>query len=305
MENQHTKYYALQVSALMSLCLSLIFLLVILFAIIDVTIFPLLNPSEDYRRIRAAQANIPMGIAIVVVFFPTYLILNRSINKLRRTDTKGSSFLVTSKWTYRLLVLAGGVMLGDLSYVIMAALWAPLHLGFLLQAGAVFLVVGVAFYYYLLDVRGFWVQNKIKSTQFAIVITIIIVATLGYGMANIEMPESLRQQELDRNQVSDLQDIQWRIIEYHAVNQKLPESLDALGQLGEFIRKAPEGRPAYLYNLTEKGFKLCATFAQDSKGPIIDDEIYLSSDKSPIIKPGNWSHSAGEFCFERVMNKKE
>ncbi len=69
------------------------------------------------------------------------------------------------------------------------------------------------------------------------------------------------------------------------------------------LLRGPEGRPDYIYDLTENGFQLCAEFKYSSKNnsnyyrePIIND-----SDNLTIINPDNWQHEGGKVCFERVV----
>jgi hypothetical protein len=63
---------------------------------------------------------------------------------------------------------------------------------------------------------------------------------------------------------------------------------------------APEDRPAYEYEVTESGFKLCSTFAYDSQMQDMST-MPVAIDKDMVIKnPDNWSYKAGRYCFERI-----
>ena len=68
------------------------------------------------------------------------------------------------------------------------------------------------------------------------------------------------------------------------------------------VPTAPEERPAYKYEPTEKGFRLCATFSRDSVNP--DENFSVGRDMTtpmPIKNPDNWNFKAGEYCFDRVI----
>jgi hypothetical protein len=92
--NNTARNFALQLGALVSLYVSLSFLLVLLFGVINLT-FP--DPAEGYWAVDSAQSSIRIGIAVLVVFFPAYLILQRTVNRIRRREPAGS-YLTLTKW---------------------------------------------------------------------------------------------------------------------------------------------------------------------------------------------------------------
>ena len=297
MENQTPKHFVLQLGSLISLYISLGFLLSLLFGIINLK-FP--DATEGYWALESASSAVRLGIAMVSVFFPTYFILTRLVNKLRRQE-KNSSYLSLTKWlVYLSLLIGGGVLLGDLVAVIMTFLEGEVTQRFIFKALAVLIVVGLAFHYYILDARGFWLKNESKSVMFGYGALLGVFLSVAFGFSYIETPAQVREMKLDEKQITDLQSIQWRIQEVLATSSTTPASLADI--YGEFeVPVAPEGRPAYVYAPTDKGFKLCATFSRDSVNP---SETFASPTYAPdmIIKnPDNWSYKAGEYCFERVV----
>lgn len=301
MENHPAKHFALQLGSLASLYLSLSFLLVLIFAVINL-VFP--DATDSVWQIESASSSARLGIAMVIVFFPTYLILTRQVNQARRQEQQGS-YLGLTKWlVYLSLLIGGAVLLGDLVAVIMAFLEGEITQRFILKAASVLIVVGAAFQYYLLDARGYWMKNEKKSLTFAAGTIVVVVITLILGFANVASPGDVREEKLDRTQVTDLQNIQWQVQDYLTVNGTLPETLEELPSSAR-LPTAPEERPAYQYQITEQGFQLCATFTTTSR----DDEFLYprptldprTSDAPGIINPDNWSHGTGEVCFERVI----
>lgn len=298
MENNTAKHFVLQLGSLISLYLSLSFLLVLIFGIINVS-FP--DASEGYWAIESAGESIRLGIAMVLVFFPTYLVLTRIVNKLRRTE-KNSAYLGLTKWLiYLSLLVSGLVLLGDLVAVIMAFLGGEITQRFIFKAAAVLVVIGAAFHYYILDARGFWLKNEQKSIMFGIGAGIVVFVALSYGFTNIETPATVREMKLDEKQLQDLQTIQWQIEDYLiTTSSTTPITLEEM--YGDFpIPSAPEGRDAYEYKQTDVGFDLCATFAFDSFENV--DQYTSRIDPTMPIKNGNdWRFEAGKYCFERVVN---
>jgi Domain of unknown function (DUF5671) len=301
MENQTAKHFVLQLGSLVSLYLSLGFLLSLLFSIINI-VFP--DAIDDYWTIESNHDMVRISIAMLVVFFPTYLYLTRTVNKIRRTEADGT-YLSLTKWLVFLsLLVGGGVLLGDLVAVLLAFLEGEITQRFILKAFAVLVVVGAAFHYYILDTKGFWTKNEQKSVMYAIGAIVVVLASITYGFAHIETPSTVRDQKLDAQQITDLQQLQWRLQDYSVTNGKLPDTLEGLGNGA--IPQAPEDRATYRYTVTEEGFELCATFAQPSTEN--ENYMYQSSavinEKMMIKNPDNWQHGAGEVCFKRIVNKE-
>jgi hypothetical protein len=297
MENTTPKHFVLQLGSLISLYISLGFLLALLFGIINLK-FP--DATEGYGAIESAGSAVRLGIAMVIVFFPTYLVLTRLVNKLRRKE-KNASYLNLTKWlVYLSLLVGGGVLLGDLVAVIMSFLEGDITQRFIFKALAVLVVVGLACYYYILDAQGYWLKNESKSIVYGSGALIAVFIAVSFGFAYIDTPAQVREMKLDTQQVTDLQTIQWRIQdELMLSSSTVPASLDAI--FGEFpAPTAPEDREAYTYAVIDGGFELCATFARDSidqqfGGPMIGDKTM------PIVNSENWQYKAGRYCFKREV----
>ncbi len=238
---------------------------------------------------------------MVIVFFPTYIVLTRLVNNLRRKE-KNSSYLALTKWlVYLSLLVGGGILLGDLVAIIMAFLEGDMTQRFIYKAVAVLVVVGLALYYYILDARGYWLQNEDKSKMYGYASIALVAVILFIGFSNIDTPSSVREMKLDEKQVNDLREIQWRIQDYLITSSSTPATLADAYQAFS-VPAAPEDRPAYRYERTEKGFTLCATFAHDSVNP--EGDYPMARDMSqPILNGENWSYKAGEYCFDRVMRQ--
>ena len=301
MENHTAKHFVLQLGSLASLYLSLSFLLVLLFGLINIA---MPDAADSYWDIERAREGIKIGLAMTIVFLPAYLVLTRIVNNSRR-QSPDHSYLGLTKWLIYLSLLVGGaVLLGDLVAVIMFYLEGDITTRFVLKAASVLVVVGAAFQYYLMDVKGYWLANESKSKMAGLAAGLVALAIVIAGFMNVESPKEARERNLDEQQVRDLQDIQWQVSDYLAINEELPESLTTLAEeQGVKVPSAPQGRADYRYEITEGGFTLCATFANESEDK---DHYYgrpyiADSDKAVIQNPDNWQHGAGEHCFERVV----
>ncbi len=142
MENNTAKHTVLQLGALITLYVSLTSLVVLLFSIINLQ---LPDAIDSYWEIESSASSVRYAIAMLVVFFPTYITLTRVVNKTRRSETN-PTYLGLTKWLlYLSLLVGGGVLLGDAVVVILNFLEGEITMRFLLKAVTLFLVVGVAF----------------------------------------------------------------------------------------------------------------------------------------------------------------
>jgi type II secretory pathway pseudopilin PulG len=293
---EHTpKHVALQLGALITLYVTISFLLALAFGIINLR-FP--DAAEGTWIIDSASSAIRLGIAVVVIFFPAYLALTRVVQVTRRTSSD-KQYLAFTKWLiYLSLLIAGITLLGNAATIIMTWLEGELTSRFLLKALTLFVVVGLAFYYYIYDVRGYWLKNERLSQLCGAVAAALVLAAVVIGFMSVASPREVRERKLDDRQVQDLQQIQWKIQDYILLANKLPTTLEEVYK-DEPIPQAPTGREGYTYALTASGFELCATYAlasyQEQFGPTIVD------DKSIIRNGENWNHAAGADCFGRVV----
>jgi len=254
----------------------------------------------------SAAGSIRIGFAMVIVFFPTYLVLTRMVNQNRR-QSKDSAYLGLTKWLIYLSLLVGGlVLLGDMVAIIIGFLEGELTMRYILKAVAVFAVTGAAFYYYIKDAQGYWLKREKQSLIYAGVASLIIATTLIAAVLHIPNPAVVREMNIDQQMTNDLSDIQWRIEGYYQANEALPTDLETL--FGEFeVPPAPEGRPNYLYTFESASsteYQLCATFAYDSNyfGNDYYDSNYMFGDRNSHNY--NWDFKAGEWCFDREVEKR-
>ncbi len=297
MENT-AKHFALQLGALISLYVSLTTLVILLFSIINIYI-P--DAAAGSYEMESSMSSARFAIATLIVFFPVYLWLTRVVNKMRRNGD--GSYLSLTKWLiYLSLLVSGLVLLGSGVATVFTFLNGELTLRFILKALSLFIIVGSAFTYYLLDAKYYWQKNEKQSLQYGAVASLIVLVIVVVGFTQIQMPSEVREMRLDERQISDLQQIQWKLTERLQVGEALPDSLEAAFD-GMPVPEAPEGRAAYEYRKTEAGFELCADFAEASQMPSVTYPYY--DEKSLIRNPDAWDHGAGKHCFERIVGTVE
>lgn len=299
MENT-AKNFALQLGSLITLYVSIGSLIALLFGVITVQ-YP--DQAQIPWEHDDATSNIRFAIAVLIIFFPSYIALTRFVNVIRRSEQ--GVYLTLTKWLiYLSLLVGGGVLLGDLVALLNGFLEGELTIRFVLKAITVFLVTGTAFIYYFLDVRAYWQKEERNSIYYAGIVSLAVLISLIAGFVNIETPSEVREMNLDAKQVSDLQEIQSHIESYIVLNSKLPEDIHtAYNTLQE--PSAPTGRDAYIYQIIDaNSFKLCAEFANENSdfGNQYYAEKTLYTEPFTIKNPNDWNHGSGAWCFTRVLS---
>ncbi len=279
------KNFVLQLGSLIALYVSIGFLIALIFGVINLA-YP--DFSQYPWESDSASSSIRAAIASLVVFFPTFLVLTRIINKTRRTE--GGSQHSALRWlVYLSLLVGGGVLLGDLVAVINNFLNGELTTRFFLKALTVLVVVGLAFIYYLRDVRGYWRDHEAESKKFGVAAAVLVLAALILGFMTTEAPSTVRERSIDERVISDLSLIQNGINDYYYAHNALPETLATAFPEQTYLPEAPTGREAYSYAKTgDTSYALCAQFG-------------IASDESAKRAYPTWVHKAGHTCFDLII----
>ena len=301
MNNHTAKHFVLQLGSLIALYLSIAFFLVLSFGLINLR-FP--DALAGVWEIESAASSVRVGFAMVLVFFPTYLILTRLVNKNRR-GSNDHSYLNLTKWLiYLSLLVAGITLLVDLAIVVMGLLEGELTARFILKALAVAVVTGAAFLYYIKDAQGYWLKHERQSYIYAAVVAVLVVATMIMSLTQIPHPSTVRGMKADNEMISILQDIQWRVEDYYRMNRALPADLREVygafdvppvtAELAEY-RYVPTGDTEY---------QLCTTFNYDVNALQQQYRAVPIADSVGMKGNYNWDYKAGDWCFNRVIDEE-
>lgn len=291
------KSFVMQLASLLTLFVSLPAFITLLFSIINLQ-FP--DTADNYWQIESAESSIRFVIATLVIFFPAYLILTRQVNKARRFE--GELYHTLTRWLiYLALLVAGLVMLGDLATVVYTFLNGDLTIRFLLKALALLIVIGSTSYYYFLDAKGHWQDRERQSITIGFGVLAAVLAFVILGYLQIDAPSVAREVRIDQQQITDLQDMQWRIEAYYQENSSFPANLEML-YVDFPLPTASVGREPYSYRTTGADtYELCASFTAETptsersiaKPVVYGDSFYYQNQ--------NWEHGVGEKCFERKI----
>ena len=139
---------------------------------------------------------------------------------------------------------------------------------------------------------------------FVYTIIVIVAASVVAGFFIIGSPKEERSRRFDQQRVENLQFLQSEVINYWINKAKLPTNLDILKDdtRGVAIPTDPETNQPYSYKITGPvNFQLCAVFNLVSQ--LADSITGRPTPADPYFAGQNWSHEAGNVCFDRKIDK--
>lgn len=295
------KDFFLWVGAMLALYGSAVSFVALLFEYINYA-YP--DPLIDYY-VDPFSGGIRFAMAALIVLAPLTIILMRLIRRdIARTPEKND--LWVRRWAlYLTLFIAGGTIVIDLITLINTFLGGELSMRFGLKVVVVLLVAGAAFLHFLSDLWGYWGAHPRRAQVVGYAVLIAVLASIISGFFIMGTPGEVRLYRYDNQKVSDLQAIQWQIINYWQQKESLPADLqDIEDPLSGFtVPVDPQSGDAYEYKRNSPlDFSLCATF--NTATP----EREMSSVARPVgvygesAKNETWKHAAGAVCFDRSID---
>ena len=249
---------------------------------------------------------IRFSIASLIVLFPVFLGL---MTLIRRDIAKepGKKDLWVRKWALTLtLFVAGATIAIDLVTLVNTYLGGDVTIRFVMKVLIVLLVALGGFLHFLADLRGYWIENPQRARSVAIGTGVLLLATIIAGFFIMGTPSQVRMYRLDAQRVTDLQDIQYRIVDYWQSKGAMPQTLSDLEDpiSGYIAPKDPETGDAYTYTLEgTHSFQLCATF--DAQAQVVS-QADLARPVAGVygknLMQDSWWHDAGKTCFSRTID---
>ena len=303
------KDFFLWAGAMISLYWSVISFISLFFTYIDYAFPDALNGYvQPYSSAMTSQ------IASLIILFPLFLVLMWLIRRdIAQVPEKRE--LWVRKWALVLTVfVAGAAVVVDFITLVNDFLGGDLTQPFGLKVLVVLLVAGAGFLHFLADLRGHWDINPGKAKLVAVAASIAVICTIGAGFLLMGSPWQVRLYRFDDQKVSDLQNMQWQVVNYWQQQQKLPASLSDLNDpLSNYIvPNDPQSNAAYGYATTSTlSFKLCATFNADTQ-PNSQNNATAPAMPVPASSSGgvmlpapssdSWYHASGYQCFARTID---
>ena len=291
----NAKDFFLHIAAIGLLYAGTVAVLNILFRVINHA-FPQIS---DYGYYSSSSISFP--VATLIVVFPLFLFLANVLRKSYAEDPSRKEYAVRKWLIYITLFVAAAVLAGDLVTLIYFFLdGRELTTAFLLKILAVLLVAGAIFGYYLDDLKDRLSDSRRNLWRIAAVL--IVVGSIVAGFSVLGTPQSQRMLRYDSQKVSDLQSVQWQLVNYWQQKGSLPENLESLRDpiSGYSLPLDPQSKASYEYKKTGvMSFELCAEFNQENTKESMSRAVYIE----PVGKtPENWQHGIGRHCFERTID---
>lgn len=280
---------------------SVVALVVLLFRVISVS-YPVMRTAVYY-----GASSISFQVATLIVAFPLFLLLAWQLQKSYAANPELRDMWLRKWLAYITLFIAGAVVAGDLISIIYMYLdGQELTKGFLLKVLVLLVIMGGVFAYYLREIRNVISAKERNSWRIASVL--IVLASIIIGFSVVGSPATQRAIRYDQQRLSDLQTIQWQVINHWQSKETLPENLNQVRDTlsGWEMPTDPVTGASYEYEKTGNlSFRICATFTQDTP---YEGNMYPSRgyDTSMPVGPGGkmetWTHPAGRHCFERTID---
>ena len=316
-------FFFLCLGVLATLITSVVSFLNLVFETLNKRLPDVLNSSYQYGYSTYEYENIRMALATLIIFFPVFLIVSYFWNKIAMKGL-GRVDKVMQKWLiYIILFLSALVTVIDLVTLVKYFISGEITNRFIFKVVAILIVALLVGVYYILLLR----DNKNYSTKTSIFLAIagiaLVVFSIFYSFSVMGSPAKQRMLRLDDRRVSDLQNLQYQIINFWQRKEKLPEDLSKLADplSGNSLPVPPEYEKGEQYEYSIVGplkFELCATFAlpipkgwrEYGEGNVMIpsyNKVDLAMPYSVSPRSGgvneSWDHQSGRTCFPRTIDK--
>lgn len=303
MTNMTPKDFFVHVGAMVALYVSSISLITLLFQIINVA-----YPDLLYSYYDPYSAGIRWAVASLIIIFPLYLFLTWFVEKEYRSVPEKRNLGIRKWLTFFTLFIAGATVAVDLIVLINSFLGGEVTIRFGLKILAVLVVAGMVFAYYIWDLRRNMASVTRMPKIFAGIAIFFVITSVVGGFIVMGSPQTQRLLRYDAQKISDLQNIQWQIVNYWQQKNSLPDDLTQLNDpISSFVvPNDPQSEKKYQYRkVKELTFELCAEFNLETKESVGGDSSYDISYPAPYgldSKSNNWKHGVGTTCFERTID---
>jgi hypothetical protein len=243
-----------------------------------------------------------MAVASLIVIFPLFIWLSRLVKRDIETDSSRREVTARRVLTWITLFVSGAVVAVDLVILLNTFLSGEVTTRFILKVVVVLIIAGAVLAYYINEVKD--VPRKVSHKMASIVSSVLVFVLIVSSFFVFGSPMTVRKQRMDGERVSDLQSIQWQLINYWQQKGSLPTALaDITDPISGFYAPVdPETGEAYTYEKTgARVFKLCADFSLENS-PTTPEGVSTAMYPKGEVNEG-WRHGAGTVCFDRTIDQ--
>jgi len=241
------------------------------------------------------------SLASIIVVFSVLMWARRFIQRDIAAHPEKSQLWVRRWAFYLTLFVSGGFLIGDAIALLYSWLNGDLTLQFILKTLVVLYIAGTVFYYFLKQLHP---EEKSYAGIVVWAASVVVLASVVLGFVTTGSPFRARNERLDTQRVTDLQNIQYQIVQiYWQSKGALPDTLQQLQDpiSGFMVPVDPQSKMAYEYiRKGDTSFALCAEFLTEQE--MSDPYQRQSYPYYPAGQNETWSHGAGRTCFDRVID---
>ncbi|MFA6095806.1 MAG: DUF5671 domain-containing protein [Candidatus Paceibacterota bacterium] len=242
-----------------------------------------------------------MAVASLIVIFPLFLWLSSLVRRDIAADPSRREVAARRFLTWITLFVSGAAVATDLVVLLNTFLSGEVTMRFVLKVLAVLIVAGATLAYYINEVRD--VPKRLShKTIFALSSALVVVAIVSSFFV-FGSPMTVRKERMDDRRISDLQSIQWQIVNYWQQKGTLPATIADLEDpiSGFYVPTDPDTDEAYVYEKSSaRAFKLCADFSLGSSSD--QSQKDMSYTYPAGLRNESWKHEAGKHCFDRTID---
>ncbi len=314
-------FFFLSLGVLITLITTVTSFLNLVFETLDKQFPDVLNASYQYGYASYDYENIRMALATLIIFFPIFLVVSFYWKKYSSVFM-GSIDQTIRKWLiYIILFLSSIVIAVDLVTLVKYFVSGEITNRFILKVLATLVVALFVGVYYVFELIGKDKLFNFSVNRWSFVkSSILFLLVIMYSFSIMGSPAKQRLLRLDDRRISDLQSIQYQVINYWQQKEKLPEKLSDLSNplSGYSLPIDPEFEKGinYEYSIKDKmSFELCATFAlpmpsgwREYNGgvmPMYEKAQDVAVSSYPYMGGLNesWDHESGRTCFVRTIDR--
>jgi Domain of unknown function (DUF5671) len=317
------KFFFVSLGVLVSLIATVTSFLNLVFETLTKHFPDALNATYTYGYSTYSYESMRTALATLIIVFPVFLLLSKFWTKIVK-EGLGNTDAIIKKWMlYLVLFLASIVIITDLVTLVRYFVSGEITVRFILKVLVVFVTAGISGFHYYSEL----VENafyKGHRTMMATVATILVLFAITMSFVVMGSPFKQRSLRLDERRVQDLQTIQYQIINFWQMKEKLPTDLKELSSpiSGTSLPVDPEFEKGITYEYKSTGklsFELCGTFAlpmpkgwQEYGGgrdimpmpAVMNGDVAVSSYPYPGGGVNDsWDHQSGRTCFTRTIDK--
>ena len=322
------KFFFISLGVIITLITSVVSFLVLFFETLNKKFPDALNSVYQYGYSTYDYESIRSTLATLIIFFPVFLVLSYFWRRLSKNELGVKDNIIFRWMIYLIIFISSLVIVIDLVVLVRYFVSGEITNRFVFKVLGTAVVSYLVGFNYFSELRNHQVENKSKvSIISAIVSLILFVGLIVWSFSIMGSPTKQRAWRLDNQRVTDLQSIQYQVINYWQQKEKLPATLaDLSNPISSYAAPVdPEFNKGNLYEYIKGDdkdgltFQLCATFTANMpkgwsesnysnyNGPMFSGmDVKTSSSVAYPVGGGvneSWNHEIGRTCFSRTIDK--